>query len=309
MSINIRSNFSDLVLEDALPALEMIIAEEWAEFQSKYDKIFNVKTMSTSIAQSTQISSLKSAGVVAEGAQIPMQKVQQGFRKTYQALKYGILLGVSQEMLDDDPYDVMGDNPRRFSRAFNEAMEITAAAILNGGFSDTGPDGVSLFSASHPALQSGVADQSNLLSTAADLSVSSLKAMYTLLRKTRDSAGNRIQIAPKSLIVSPDDEFLAHEILKSVMLPNSDNAAVNSVNSISDRYQVEPIVWDYLTADDAFFVAGDKLDHKLCWYWRKKPELASDFEFKSDVALMKMTARWVAGYSDWRGIVASAGTA
>lgn len=306
--INLRNNHSHLVLEDALPQLQMIVAEDYESYSPVYERLFNVKDMKSSIAQSSQISSLKAAAQVAEGQEIPMQKLQQGYAKTYTALKYGILMGTSQEMLDDDPYDVMGDNPRRFSRAFNEAEEVSAAAVLNGGFTDTGPDGQSLFSTAHPALQSGVADISNLLSTAADLSTTSVKALITLLRKTRDSAGNRIAIKGKSLIVCPDDEFLAHEILKSVMLVDSANASVNATNSVQDRYALEPLVWDYLTSTDAFFLAGDKLDHKLCYYWRRRPQLESDFEFKTEVALLKMTGRWVAGYSDFRGIVASAGT-
>jgi len=307
MSINVRSNYSDLVLEDALPSLEMIVAEEHEQFPTTYDKVFNMKEMSTSIAQSTQISALKSAGQVNEGAQIPMQQIVQGFKQTYQAVKYGILLGITQEMLDDDPYDVMSDNPRRLSRAFNEAIETSAWSVFNGGFANTGLDGVPLFSAAHPALQSGVADQSNLLGTAADLSTTSVKALFTLLRRTRDTAGNRIQIKPKHLIVSPEDEFLATEILASAMLPLDGNESVNAINSVNSLYGVQPMVVDYLTSNDAYFVTGDKVDHKLCFYFRKRPELETDYEFKTQIALMLMTGRWDAGYSDWRGVVASAG--
>lgn len=308
MSINIRSNFSDLVLEDALPALEHIVEEEYQAFPMVSEKIFNVRDMSTSIAQSTQISSLSAAQIVAEAQQIPMQKVVQGYKKTYQAVKYGILLGVSQEMLDDDPYSVMEKNPKRFARAFATAQEISGAAILNGGFTDAGPDGKSLFATDHPGLTAGAPAVSNKLSTAADLSVTSVKALITLLRKTKDTAGNRVQIKPKNLIVSSDDEFLAYEILKSIMLPDSANASLNAVNSINSLYSLEPAVWDYLTSEDAYFLAADKMDHELNWYWRKRPVLDSDYEFKTDVALMKMTGRWVAGYSDFRGIVASEGT-
>jgi hypothetical protein len=304
----LRSQFSDLYLEDALPQLEMIIQEQYSEFPKKYTDLFNVKDMKASIIQSAQVSSLKPPVEVAEGAQIPLQSMVQGFSKTYKALKYAGMLAVSQEALDDEGSEIFTKAPRAFARAFNETEETLAAAVLNGGFSDTGPDGVSLFSAAHPALVSGVANQSNLLGTAADLSSTSIKAMYSLLRATKDTAGNRIQIKPKKLIVGADDEFLAYELLNSTLLPNSGNESLNAVNSPKDLYNVMPIVWDYLTSSDAYFVAGDKIDHNLCFYWRKRPVLSSDTEFKSEVALTKMTMRLVCGYSDWRGIVASAGT-
>lgn len=304
----LRNQFSDLYLEDQLPQLEMTIQEEYSEFPKVLDQVFNVKDMKASIYQTTQVSSMRAPSQVSEGSQIPLQNIVQGYSQTYTALKYAAMLAISEEALEDEGGDIFTKAPRAFARAFNEAEETTAAAVLNGGFGDSGPDGQSLFSASHPALLSGVADQSNLLSTAADLSSTSIKAMFTLLRQTRDTAGNRIQIRPKQLIVSAADEFLALELLNSVMLVNSDNASVNAVNSLREGRNVTPVVWDYLTSDDAYFVAGDKMDHNLCFLWRKRPSMESDYEFKSEVGLTKMSGRWVAGYSDWRGIVASAGT-
>lgn len=92
MSIMLRNQFSDLVLEDALPALEFLVQEQYESFPTKYDVLFNVKDMITSIAQSSQISSLQPAGVVGEAEQVPLQQVYQGYDKTYLALKYGIMM-------------------------------------------------------------------------------------------------------------------------------------------------------------------------------------------------------------------------
>lgn len=307
MSLMVRSNYSDLVLEDALPALEFIVQDTYESFKPRHEMIFNIKSMSTAIAQSTQISSLQPAGAVGEGEQVPMQKVYQGFDKTYVATKYGIMLSSSQELMDDLQYDVMGQNAQKMTKAFMSTVEITSADILNNGFSATGPDGQVLFSASHPLLAPGGGSASNLLAVAADLSMTSLKAMITLLRSTVDTAGNKIMIQPKQLIVHPDNEFLAVELIKSGYLPDSGNAFVNSINSVGSEYRIDPIVWDYLTDSDAWFLAGDKADHNLCFYWRKKPEISTSYDFKSEVALTKLTGRFVAGYSDWRGICGTPG--
>lgn len=308
MGVNLRNNFPDFVLEDALPSIVDVLLEEYKAFPAVAPVLFNERSMSTSIAQVSQVSSLKVAQTVAEGQPIPMQQLYQGYDKTYKARKFGILMGVSQEMLDDDPHKIMEKNPRRFARAFASAQEIEAADIFNNGFSDTGPDGVSLFSASHPSIVPGVADQSNLLGTPADLSTTSVKGLITLLRGTKDTAGNKIMIKPKTLLVSAADEFLAAEILESVMLVDSANASVNAVNSVKALYGMQAVVWDYLTDADAHFILGDKIDHELNWFWRKRPELATDEEFKSQIILTMMTGRWVAGYSDWRGVVGTPGT-
>jgi hypothetical protein len=307
MSIQLRSNYSDLILEDALPALEFIAEDEFQTFAPRYEMIFNVKDMKTSIAQSTQISSLQPAGVVGEAQQIPLQKVYQGYDKTYTALKYGIMMASSQELIDDLEYDVMAANPRKLTRAFMSTVEITAADVFNSGFSTTGPDGKVLFAADHPLLAPGAGVGSNLLGVAADLSMTSLKAAITLLRAQVDTAGNKIQLDPKKLIVSADNEFTAVELLKSVMLPDSGNANVNAVNSVGSQYRIDPVVWDYLTDGDAWFLSADKLDHMLCFYWRKRPELSTDFDWKTEVALTKLVGRFAVGYSDWRGIVGTPG--
>jgi len=305
--IQLRSNYSDLVLEDALPALEFIAEDEFQSFQPRYEMIFNVKEMRTAIAQSTQVSSLQPAAVVGEAESVPLQKIYQGYDKTYTAVKYGIMMASSQELIDDLEYDVLSSNPRKLTKAFMSTVEITAADIFNNGFATTGPDGKVLFATDHPLLAPGAGTASNKLATAADLSMTSLKNMVTLLRSQVDTAGNKIMINPSKLIVAPDNEFLAYELLKSVMLPDSSNASVNSVNSVGAQYKIEPIVWDYLTDADAFFLSSDKMDHMLCFYWRKRPELATDYDFKTEVALTKLVGRFTVGYSDWRGIVGTEG--
>lgn len=277
-------------------------------FPTKYDILYNVKDMITSIAQSTQVSSLQPAGQVGEAEQVPLQQSYQGYDKTYTAVKYGIMLATSQELLDDLKFDVMGENPKRLNKAFMHAVEIAAAAIFNNAFSagSAGPDGVALGSTSHPILAPGVGLSSNL-TTAADLSMTSLKAMVTGMRQQLDSGGNRIQIQPRYLVVSPGDEFTSYELLKSQFLVDSANANVNAVNSVSGQYTIQPIVWDYLTDTDATFLVADKMDQNLCFWWRQRPDISTSADFKTGVLLTKMLARFVAGFSDWRGVQCNAG--
>lgn len=309
MAIQLRSQLSDLFLSTALPWIDYVIQEEYKNFDPASQKIFNVKEMKNGIAQTTQVGSLEPAGAVGEGEEIQSQRLYQGFDKTYTALKYGVLMSISQESIDDQKFDVFSQNPRRFIRSMMSTQEIVAANIFNNGFSggDTGPDGVVLFSASHPLLAPGAGTASNTLGTAADLASSSLKALVTLMRGTVDSAGNKVMIQPRTLMVPKDNEFLAHELLKSQLLVNSDNSYVNAVNSVTGRYTIEPLVNDYLTDTDASFLLADPVDHNLNFYWAKRPEISDDSEFKTEVMLTKGIMRFAVGYSDWRGVVGTEG--
>lgn len=308
MSILLRNNLPDLLLEEALPALDFVVQDQFERFAPFYEKIFNVREMRTSIAQSTQVSGYRPAALVGESEEIPMQRRYEGFSKTYLAVKLGILCGQSQELIDDLEYDVMADNARQLADAVMESIHISVADIFNSGFTTTGPDGQPLFSASHPLVSAGAGTASNLLGTAADLDSTSLKAMITLLRSQVDMAGKKMHVKPKFLIVPKELEFTAVELLQSEMLVNTSNDSVNAVNSIKSLYGIEPVVNDWLTDEDAFFVAADKPNHKLTYYWRKKPEISTDYDFRTETALQKISARFAVGYSDWRGIVGTTGT-
>lgn len=307
MSILLRQNMPDLVLEDALPALDFIVQDQFERFAPFYEKVFNVREMRTSIAQSTQVSGYRPAAVVGESEEFPMQRRYEGFAKTYLAVKLGILCGQSQELIDDLEFDVMADNARQLTEAVMESIHIAVADIFNSGFTATGPDGQPLFSATHPLVAAGAGTDSNLLGTPADLDSTSLKSMITLLRSQKDMAGKKLHIKPRFLIVPKEEEFNAIELLQSEMLVNTSNDSVNAVNSIKSLYGIEAVVNDYLVDEDAFFVAGDKANHKLMYYWRKRPELSTDYDFRTETALQKISCRYAVGYSDWRGLVGTTG--
>lgn len=303
--IMLRSQFPDFVLEDALPFLDYVVTDEYENFKPRYEDLFNVRTMRSGVAQSSQISDIEAAPSVGEGEQFPTKKRYEGFSQNYLAIKYGLILATSQELIDDMELDVLSRDGRALMKSFMSTVEILAADVLNSGLTDNGLDGVPLFSAAHPALVPGVADQSNVLGTPADLSMTTLKAMCTLLRKTKDSAGNKINIAPRKLIVPADLEFVALELTQSTLRVESDNAGVNAINAVKMQYQIDPVVWDYLTDVDACFIQGAKEDHSLMFYWRQRPEVATEEDFKTQALLTRLNGRFAVGYSDWRGIVSN----
>lgn len=306
MSILKRSNLPDMYLATALPFLEAVIEEEYMNYPYISEMLFNVRDMKYGISQHAQISSLSPAGQVGEGEEIPQDKVYQGYSTTYTAQKYGILLGTTQESIDDERFDSISKNPAKLGRAIASAREIAASAVFNTGYSTTGSDGKVLFATDHPLLAPGAGTSSNTLATPADLSITSLKDLVTVMKKEKDTAGNKIMIKPKTLLVPSELEYLAYELLHSTYLPGD---SVNNVNSMGPQgiYNIAPQCWEYLTDADAFFLIADKPDHDLYWFWSKQPEIRSEIDFKTDVALTRVLARWAVGYSDWRGVAGSPG--
>lgn len=304
MSTLFRGNLPDLYLEDALPFLENVIQENLEQYPYVSEKVFNMGTMKHGIAQHSQVSALSPASEVAEGAEIGQDKIYQGFSTTYKAKKYGVLLATTQESIDHEKWSVLSKNPQRMARSVASTRETVAASVFNNGFATNGSDGVPLFSTAHPLLAPGAGTSSNLLGTPADLSATSLKDLITVMRKQLDTAGNKVMIQPKTLLVPVELEFVAYELLRSTYLPDTPNNNLSSVGP-SGLYKIEPLSWNYLTDTDAFFLIGQ--DHEMHWFWDKMPEVKTQMEFKSDIALTRILTRFVCGYSDWRGVAASAG--
>lgn len=306
MSTLLRTNLQDLYLADALPFIEHVIEEEHAGYDYVSDKIFNVRDMKYGIAQHAQVSSIGPASEVGEAEEIPMDRVYQGYSTTFTSTKYGVMLATSQEAIDHEKHDSISKNPKKLGRAVASTREIKAAAIFNNGFSTTGSDGKALFATDHPLLTPGAQASSNRLAADADLSATSLKNMITLMRQTKDTAGNKVMIKPKFLLVPSALEFTAYELVKSIYAPES---TYNNLSSIGPQglYDLQPIVWDYLTDDDAFFLVAEPSDTELYWFWDKMPEIKTQIEFKTDVALTRVLTRFAVGYSDWRGVCGTPG--
>ncbi len=306
-----REAFFDLVLEDALPALEQVITDSMEEFPMEHEKIFNVRTMSTGIVQHTQVSGLPAVPSVGEGDEFPTDGMVQGYDKTYKAVKYGVIVPITQELLDDNQHEEAFDRAEQLGRAMREAERTSAAGIFNNAFSTTGPDGVALCHTAHPLAYPGAGTSSNRLAVDSDLSLTSLEDAITLMRKTKDQAGKKVLLRPRYVVVPPELEFLVTELLDSTSKPQASTAnnltEVNEVNAVRSRYGLEGCVMDYLTDPDAWFLTADKGSHKLYWFWRKQPATSSDYEFKTETALMKISARWVNGFSDFRGVVGTPG--
>lgn len=300
----LRTQFPDLYLEDALPFLEKVIEEEYEQYPSVAEKILNTQDMPYGIAQHTQQSALSPLVETGEGSEIPQDKVYPGYSTTFKSAKFAAMISVSQEMLDHEKVQSLVKLPRKLSRSAHTTVETKTASVFNNAFSTTLSDGKVLCATDHPLLAPGAGTGSNALATPADLSITSLKDMITVFHKQVDTAGNKLMISPKWLLVPQELSFLAHELVKSAFLPEG---SYNNVNSVNTLYSIEPIVWQYLTDADAFFLCGDKMDHELHMFWDKRFEVKSAMDFKTDSALTRGLLRFAYGASDWRGVVGTPG--
>lgn len=291
-------NFAELLW----PGIADIWANEYKDYPVLYEKIFDVKQSDKRFEKEQGVTGLPLASVKDEGNSVPYEDPLQGFQKEYINTTYALGAIVTREMYEDDQYNYINTIPSMLARSMRQTEETTSFNILNRAFntSYTGADGVSLCNASHPLVGGGTFR--NQLSTAADLTQTSLEQALQDVMDFVDDRSLKIRAMPKSLVVSTQFNFTARKILESANVVGS---ADNDKNPIPGLFK-DLVVSPYLTDTDAWFIVTD-CPNGLTFFNRRKAEIARDNEFDTENLKFKTSRRWSVSWTDPRGVFGTAG--
>jgi len=239
-----------------------------------------------------------------------------GYSKTYTVGDMTKGFQVSFQAVEDDEYALI----RKESDAKNMGIGADAkvkkdlSGVLINGFSVAGPDGVYLFSASHPKNreESGTLF-SNLLSGA--FSHDNLELAETQISANMfDMKGIPIPITQDPLLLYPPAlRGQVQRVLseRAVERPGTTNRDVN-------QFAVRKGMWNYKPVEDVYLGAALG-GSNTAWYivfpwlgyfkmvWRKKPAYYAwiDYSIRAYNFLGEM--RYVCGYDNWRAAFGSTG--
>ena len=297
MADNNRTAFPDMFLEDMKPELEQIIVDK---FNSKPDivkEIFNVESMTGSIENSDTVGTFPAATQITEGASVDYFQFKQGYDKVYVPTKWGLGMKVTEEMVDDDKWGLIGKQARALGKSVYETIQIRAFNVFNNGFSTAGADGDTLFSTSHPLLGGGTWSNS----AAVDFTRTALENAVIAFSNMVDDENKKINVEPKILLIHPTNQFAAREVLNST---GKSGTADNNINSLKEE-GIRIVTCSYLTDTGAWFLLADKDEHDLRFKNRKSPVTSSSYDFDTDTGKTKMKTRFDVGYNDARGTYGS----
>jgi hypothetical protein len=304
--VALRSQYGDLFGAGMLPVLEELFMAEIERHPSRRDALFKIIGWDRDIWQSSEIHDLDLFNQIAEGSEYTFKRPKQGAHKTLTVNKYGLGISISEEMVDDSKFDLIGDMVRKLARSGMEGQEIQAMNIFNNGFStEVTADGVSVFNASH-TLPSGLTFR-NQAASSADLSETSLQtAMSDFETIFVGDSGIIYNIKPKVLLVHPSNKRYAKELVGSELKADT---ADNNMNSLrEDGLQV--ISSPHLTDQDAWFVLASPEETGLRIIQRKPLETKAagpDVGFASDAILYKSRYREAIGVTHPYGIYGNPG--
>lgn len=249
----LRSQYSDLYGSTQLPVLEFLFRSELERHPSRRQALFNMRSTDRDIYQYTELHDLELLKQVAEGSEFTFNRPKQGASKTLTIQKFGLGFSVSEEMVSDGKFEVIGDMVRKLGKSARESQEIQAMNVINNGFgSETTSDGQPIFDLNH-TLPSGLTFR-NELSSAADLSVTSLDtALVDYETQFIGDSGIVYNIKPKILLVHPSEKRNADEIVNSALKANTTDNNKNSFANDGLMVMSSP----HLTDTDAWFIMSD----------------------------------------------------
>ena len=227
------------------------------------------------------------------------------FNARYVYKVYGLAFALTKVLVEDGDHISIGQTyAKHLAQSLIETKETLCANILNRAFNSAyaGGDGVSLVNSAHP-IAAGTA--SNVLTTAANLSQTSLEQMLIQIRNAIDNNGKRIRLTPEKLVLSPSNVFQGEVLLKSVLRAGTGNNDINPINSMGMINGGQANL-SRLTSTTAWWVQTDaKVGLQLMM--RRKLEKSMEGDFETDSMRYKATERYIPGWTDPRTIYGTAG--
>lgn len=275
------------------------------EHVEEYPELFDSETSDKSYEEDVEITGFGLAPAKPEGTAIVYDTETQGSVSRYTHVAYALGYIVTYEELRDDLYEAVSKR-RAQALAFSmrQTKENIGANVYNRAFNANfvGGDGVSLISNAHPTLSG---NQSNLLTTAADLSEASIEDMVIQIMQTTNNRGLKISNLPQSLHVAPSYWFEANRILKSILQNDTANNAINvlkATNALPKGIKVN----HYFTSNTAWFIRTN-IPRSMQMFTREAISFDQDNDFDTKNAKAACYERYSFGWTDFRGIYGTPG--
>jgi len=297
----ITSNSLSFVLDEVVSAVA---------FEAFYEESFMMPTLFGVRSSGRRRERLASLGGLGEfevknpGQTATEDTITQQFEKDFVHTAYGKTVPVERELIDDEEFGAVADLGRQLGTMAAYTMENKAAGIFRDAFAGathTAEDALSLCNSAHLNVDSGNS-QSNSGSSA--FSMAAVKATRTAMRKFTNYNGELLGVRPDALIMPPDLEEDAWEVVRSTGRPDTASRAENIYNGMFTLY-----VWDFISdgvtdgdTDNWFMVDSRRMKQNLLWYQRIPLEVYGDGDLFAGKRRIGGYYRASFGVRDWRWV-------
>jgi hypothetical protein len=298
------------LVKELEPGLNALFGLEYNRYDNEHAEIFNTETSDRAFEEEVMLSGFGTAANKAEGAMVTFDQASEVYTSRYTHNTVALAFAITEEAIEDNLYDrLAGRYTRALARSMAQSKQITAANVLNNAFdtggSFNGGDGKALCTTDHPLANGGTFR--NELSTAADLSETSLEQSLIDIAAFVDERGLKIALQGRKLIIPKELQFTAERIMRSpqrVGTADNDINAMANMGMIPEGYRIN----HFLNDTDAFFIMTDA-PNGMKHFVRSPIKTAIEGDFDTGNVRFKARERYSFGFSDPRGIFGSPGAA
>lgn len=277
----------------------------YSEHPEEYVDLFDKETSDKAYEEDVEITGFGLAPVKPQGTSINYDVESQGAVTRYTHVAYALGYVVTYEELRDDLYEVVSKRrAKQLAFSMRQSKENVSANVFNRAFNSsyTGGDAVSMINTAHPTTSG---NQSNQLTTAADLSEAAIEDLTIQIMQAQNNKGLRISLMPQSLHVPVQTYYEANRILKSVLQNDTANNAINVIKA-TNVFPKGIKMNHYFTSATAWFIRTNA-PAGLKMYERDAVQFDQDNDFDTKNAKAACYERYSVGWSDWRSVYGTAG--
>jgi len=293
------------LVKELEPGLNALFGLEYNRYENQHAEIFTTETSDRAFEEEVMLSGFANASVKPEGSAVTFDNAQETYTSRYQHETVALAFSITEEAIEDNLYDRLSSRyTKALARSMANTKQVKAANVLNRAFNSSfaGGDGKELCATDHPTIFGTV---KNELSTAADLSETSLEQALIDINAFTDERGLKVAARGVKMIIPSELQFTAERIMNSanrVGTADNDLNAVKSMGMIPQGYSVN----NYLTDTDAFFIITD-VPNGLKYFERSPIKTSMEGDFDTGNVRYKARERYSFGFSDFRGIFGSPG--
>ena len=292
------------LIKELEPGLNALFGLEYKQYADETKDIYSTESSDRAFEEEVMLSGFGDAAVKPEGQGVSFDTAQETFTARYTMETIALAFAITEEAIEDNLYDRLAS---RYTKALARSMASTkntkGANILANAFTaGTFGDGQFLIVKSHPTLSG---NQSNLLSTAADLNETSLEAMLIQIAQTKDERGLKVAAKARRLVLPVNLQFVAERLMKSqgrVGTADNDINAIKHMGAVPEGYFIN----HYLADTDAWFTITD-VPNGMKHFDRAPLKTSMEGDFDTGNVRYKARERYAFGCSDWRGIFGTPG--
>ena len=294
------------LVKELEPGLNALFGLEYKRYENEASQIFDNESSDRAFEEEVMLSGFGTADVKPEGSGVQYDDAQETYTARYTHDTVALAFALTEEAIEDNLYDRISSRyTKALARSMATSKQVKGANVLNNAFQASGyngGDGESLCGNAHPTLNG---NQTNIPTTAADLSETSLEQALIDIASFQDERGLKIAAQGMKMIIPKELQFTAERIMKSqgrVGTADNDINAVKSMGMVPQGF----VVNHYLSDTDAWFIKND-VPNGMKHFVRAPLKTAMEGDFDTGNVRYKARERYSFGWSDWRGIYGNQG--